>query len=462
MHPLLAQVEDCAEARSSPRSTAPRWAAGWSSRWPVTIASPCESARLGLPEVTSASSRRRGNAAAAAPRRRGEGARHGAVGEADRRARRAARRARRPHRRRRSRDARRSRSRARSLDARRAAAADERAHRPAGHARRRTRRCSTAARETARDARSRTSRPRARASTPSKPRPRCRSRRGAGASASCPRRRVRSEPCKALLHVFLAERAAAKIPGVAEGRRRAPVERVAIVGAGTMGGGIAMACANAGIAVRLRDATPDGLDAGMAAVRRNYDDVGEARPPDARGRRRAARAHHAAARRRRLRRGRRRSSRRCSRAWSSSAGSSPSSIAWRGPAACSRRTRPRSTSTRSPSATSRPESVVGLHFFSPANVMRLLEIVRGDAHGARGDRHRARAREAARQGRRGGAQPSRLHREPDDVPVHVRDAVPRRGGRDARAGGPRADRVRDGDGDVRRGRHGGARRRMRA
>ena len=49
----------------------------------------------------------------------------------------------------------------------------------------------------------------------------------------------------------------------------------------------------------------------------------------------------------------------------------------------------------------------------------------------------------------------RLRRQPDDVPVHVRDAVPRRGGRDAGTGRSRADEVRHGDGDVRGGRHGG-------
>jgi len=81
---------------------------------------------------------------------------------------------------------------------------------------------------------------------------------------------VLSEPCKALLHVFFAERAAAKIPDVTRETPSLSVNRVAIVGAGTMGGGIAMACANAGITVRLRDATPAALEAGMAAVRRNY------------------------------------------------------------------------------------------------------------------------------------------------------------------------------------------------
>ena len=68
---------------------------------------------------------------------------------------------------------------------------------------------------------------------------------------------VRAEPAKALLHVFFAERAAAKIPGLpaGAGAGAAPVRRVGIVGAGTMGGGIAMACTNAGLEVLLQDAS---------------------------------------------------------------------------------------------------------------------------------------------------------------------------------------------------------------
>jgi 3-hydroxyacyl-CoA dehydrogenase len=188
---------------------------------------------------------------------------------------------------------------------------------------------------------------------------------------------VRSEPCKALLHVFLAERAASKIPGVPKDAALAPVERVAIVGAGTMGGGIAMACANAGIAVRLRDATPEALEAGMAAVRRNYDaSVKRGRlTPEAVAERLARVTPQL-----------------------DDAGFDEADLIIEAVfesmelkrrvfAELDRVAQPgcvlaTNTSTLDIDAiaaeTSRPESVVGLHFFSPANVMRLLEIVRGE------------------------------------------------------------------------------------
>jgi len=82
---------------------------------------------------------------------------------------------------------------------------------------------------------------------------------------------ARSEQARALIHVFFAERAAAKVPGVDARTQAARVSRVGIVGAGTMGGGIAMACANAGIDVRITDANADALEGGLARVRRNYD-----------------------------------------------------------------------------------------------------------------------------------------------------------------------------------------------
>ncbi len=82
---------------------------------------------------------------------------------------------------------------------------------------------------------------------------------------------VTGEQAKALIHVFFAERAAAKIRGLSKDVQPRPIERVAIVGAGTMGGGIAVACANAGLAVTLRDSSQASLDAGMAGIRRNYD-----------------------------------------------------------------------------------------------------------------------------------------------------------------------------------------------
>ena len=65
---------------------------------------------------------------------------------------------------------------------------------------------------------------------------------------------AKSEQAKALIHAFFAERGVSKVPGISKDTVAAPVNRVGIVGAGTMGGGIAMACANAGIAVRITDA----------------------------------------------------------------------------------------------------------------------------------------------------------------------------------------------------------------
>lgn len=75
---------------------------------------------------------------------------------------------------------------------------------------------------------------------------------------------------RALRHLFFAEREAARIPGLAPGARPRPVSRAAVIGAGTMGGGIAMSFANAGIPVVLIDATSDALDRGMERLRANY------------------------------------------------------------------------------------------------------------------------------------------------------------------------------------------------
>ena len=74
----------------------------------------------------------------------------------------------------------------------------------------------------------------------------------------------------ALVHLFFAEREAAKVPDVPRDFRAPPVRSAAIVGAGTMGGGIAMSFANVGIPVRLLEVSQDGLDAGMKRIRDNY------------------------------------------------------------------------------------------------------------------------------------------------------------------------------------------------
>jgi 3-hydroxyacyl-CoA dehydrogenase len=75
---------------------------------------------------------------------------------------------------------------------------------------------------------------------------------------------------KALRHVFFAEREAAKIPDVPADTPTRPVKSVAIIGAGTMGGGIAMNFANVGIPVTLIDSTREFLDRGLKRIKENY------------------------------------------------------------------------------------------------------------------------------------------------------------------------------------------------
>ncbi len=76
---------------------------------------------------------------------------------------------------------------------------------------------------------------------------------------------------RALRHVFAAERAAAKIPDVPEGTALRPVNQVAVIGAGTMGGGITMNFVNAGMPVVLLETQQAALDKGLATIRKNYE-----------------------------------------------------------------------------------------------------------------------------------------------------------------------------------------------
>jgi len=76
---------------------------------------------------------------------------------------------------------------------------------------------------------------------------------------------------RALIHAFFAERAAARIPGISKDTRTYKIRKAAVIGAGTMGGGIAMACANAGIPVLIIDAEQAALDRGLATVGKNYE-----------------------------------------------------------------------------------------------------------------------------------------------------------------------------------------------
>jgi 3-hydroxyacyl-CoA dehydrogenase len=76
---------------------------------------------------------------------------------------------------------------------------------------------------------------------------------------------------RALRHVFQAERAAAKVPGLPEGTVLRPIARVGVIGAGTMGGGITMNFLNAGIPVVLLEMKQEALDRGLATIRKNYE-----------------------------------------------------------------------------------------------------------------------------------------------------------------------------------------------
>jgi 3-hydroxyacyl-CoA dehydrogenase len=84
---------------------------------------------------------------------------------------------------------------------------------------------------------------------------------------------VQTTESKALRHAFFGERAASKIPDVPEDTPTRPIKSAAVVGAGTMGGGIAMNFANAGIPVKILEMKQEALDKGLATIRKNYENT---------------------------------------------------------------------------------------------------------------------------------------------------------------------------------------------
>ncbi|MEO8016118.1 MAG: 3-hydroxyacyl-CoA dehydrogenase NAD-binding domain-containing protein, partial [Polaromonas sp.] len=76
---------------------------------------------------------------------------------------------------------------------------------------------------------------------------------------------------RALRHIFMAERAASKIPDVPADTPKREINSIAVIGAGTMGGGIAMNFLNAGIPVKMLEMKQDALDRGIATIRKNYE-----------------------------------------------------------------------------------------------------------------------------------------------------------------------------------------------
>ncbi len=185
-----------------------------------------------------------------------------------------------------------------------------------------------------------------------------------------------SAQCRALVHVFFAERAARTIPGIPADTPSLPVRRAAIIGAGTMGGGIAMSFANAGIPVSVLELSAPALERGLALIAKNYA------ASVSRGSLSAERAERAQA----LIAGVMEYAALAEADIIIEAVFEELQVKQEVFARLDRVAAPgailaTNTSTLDIDAiaasTSRPEQVVGTHFFSPANVMKLLENVRG-------------------------------------------------------------------------------------
>lgn len=186
-----------------------------------------------------------------------------------------------------------------------------------------------------------------------------------------------SRESQALRHMFFAERRSATIPGLAKGALPGSVKTVAVIGAGTMGSGIAMAFTNAGYTVILVDSAQAGLDRGGELIAKAY--LADAK----RGR---ITEEQAAAKTAAI-----------TRTLDLSAIADVDLVVEAvfedmalkktvlanidkalNPGAVIASNTSSLSVTELAAATSRPDKVVGLHFFSPAHIMRLLEIVRTD------------------------------------------------------------------------------------
>jgi 3-hydroxyacyl-CoA dehydrogenase len=185
------------------------------------------------------------------------------------------------------------------------------------------------------------------------------------------------EQSKAQRHIFFAEREANKVPGVGKDVKPRDVKRVAVIGAGTMGGGISMSFANAGIPVTVVEAAEDALKRGFGVMEKNYKTSVS----------RGALREEDMAKRMGLLTGT------TDFAAVKDADLIIEAVFEEMPIKkdvfgkldkLARADAVLATNTsyldvnEIAAITSRPQSVLGTHFFSPANVMRLLEIVRGE------------------------------------------------------------------------------------
>src|SRR6266446_4526381 len=187
---------------------------------------------------------------------------------------------------------------------------------------------------------------------------------------------VNSEEARALRYAFFAEREVAKLPHIPRETKLRPTDNPAVVGAGTMGGGIAMSFADNGFEVKITDATTEALDRGMSRIRSNYEtSVKRGSLAQDEMERRMARIHPVA---------------------------SLDDIAdcdvvieavfeqipvkeevWKKLDAVMKPGALLYSNTSGididimANATKRPQDVAGTHFFAPANVMKLFEVVKG-------------------------------------------------------------------------------------
>ncbi len=188
---------------------------------------------------------------------------------------------------------------------------------------------------------------------------------------------MRDPQSAALRHAFFAEREAAKVVGLDKGTPLRDVKSIGVIGGGTMGGGIAMSFANAGIPVTLIEINDEALERGLAIIERNYagsvkrGKLSEEKAAECRGRITGATDYAALA------------------------GVDlvieavfedpelKKQIFAKLDAVC----KPGAILATNTSyqdvdaiaaATSRPEDVLGMHFFSPAHIMKLLEVVRAE------------------------------------------------------------------------------------
>jgi 3-hydroxyacyl-CoA dehydrogenase len=181
---------------------------------------------------------------------------------------------------------------------------------------------------------------------------------------------------KALRHIFMAERAASKIPDVPSDTPQRAIKSIAVIGAGTMGGGISMNFLNAGIPVVMLEMKQEALDRGVATIRKNYEaQVKKGKLKQDKYEQRMSLLSTT------LSYDDLKDADMVIEAVFEEIGVKEAVFkeldrVMKPGAILASNTSTLNVDTIA-SFTKRPEDVVGLHFFSPANVMKLLEVVRG-------------------------------------------------------------------------------------